>query len=298
MPLNFAALSGNEATRRGRRRPDDAPAGGHLALPRDPCDVARRVARLHLFEFEDQQWCPAVLRNAVTGYLRVAVAVTRQVRPVVPALAELLRRTGESTILDLCSGSGGIARQLARGLARRGLPTRIVLTDLYPDTASFDDIADTSGGMVEFRSAPLDATAVPAELPGLRTIFNAFHHFPPHEARRVLAAAAESGRPIAVIEFIERGIIPLSGIFFSPVLVLLLAPFLRPLRWQALFFIYIVPVVPLMVWWDGLVSWLRVYSLDELRAMAASVAVPGYGWEAGRWRAGPMRVTYLLGSKE
>jgi hypothetical protein len=253
---------------------------------------------MHLFEFEDLRWCPAVLRNAVTGYLRLAVTVTQQIRPVVPALAEFLSRSGETSILDLCSGSGGIALQLARGFERRGMPTRIVLSDLYPDTAAFAEVARASGGMVEFRSAPLDATAVPAELPGLRTIFNAFHHFRPDQARRVLTAAAESGRPIAIIEFIERGIIPLSGIFFSPILVLLLAPFLRPFRWQAVLFVYLVPVVPLMILWDGLVSWLRVHSLGELRAMAAGVGVAGYGWEAGRWRAGPVRVTYLMGRKQ
>jgi len=255
------------------------------------------VPRLQLFEFEDQRWCPAVLRNAITGYLRLAVAITQQVRPVVPALADFLPRSGETSILDLCSGSGGIARQLARGLERRGMPTRIVLSDLYPDTAAFREIANDSGGMIEFRTAPLDATAVPAELEGLRTVFNAFHHFPPDDARRVLAAAAGAGRPIAVVEFIERGIVPLSGIFFSPILMLFLAPFLRPLCWQALFFVYLVPIVPLMIFWDGLVSWLRVYSLDELRAMAESVAVPGYEWEAGHWRAGPVRVTYLMGHR-
>ena len=256
------------------------------------------MARLHLFEFEDQPWCPALLRNAMTGYLRLAVALTRQIRPVIPALADFLGRTRESSILDLCSGSGGIPRQLARGLAKRGRRTRIVLSDLYPDTVSFREIADASDGLIEFRATPLDATAVPAELPGLRTIFNAFHHFPPPQAQRVLAAAAESGRPIAIIEFIERGIVPLVGIFLSPILVLFVAPFLRPFRWQALFFIYVVPVVPLMIFWDGLASWLRVYSLDELRAMAASVPVPGYAWEAGRWRVGPVRVTYLLGCRK
>lgn len=253
------------------------------------------MARLHSFEFEDQNWCPAVLRNAITGYLTLAVTVTQQMRPVVPALADFLRRTGESSILDLCSGSGGFARQLARGLSLRGMPTRIVLSDLHPDVAAFAEIAGASHGSVEFRSAPLDATAVPAELPGLRTIFNAFHHLRPHEALCVLRAAADSGRPIAVIEFIERRLLPLAGIFLSPLLVLFLAPFSRPFRWQALCFVYLLPLVPLMIFWDGLVSWLRVYSLDELRALAASVGVPGYAWEAGRWRAGPVRVTYLLG---
>jgi SAM-dependent methyltransferase len=256
------------------------------------------VGRLHLFEFEDQQWCPEVLRNAVTGYLRLAVVITQQLRPVVPALAAFLRETGETSILDLCSGSGGLAGQLARGLARRGTPARILLTDLYPDTAAFEDVARRCEGLVEFRAEPLDATEVAGHLPGLRTMFNAFHHFRPGEARRVLAAAAASGRPIAIIEFVERGVIPLSGIFFSPFLVLFLAPFLRPFRWQALFFTYLVPLVPLMIFWDGLVSWLRVYSLAELRELAAAASVPGYSWEAGHWRAGPVRVTYLLGRQD
>ncbi|MFN2427621.1 MAG: hypothetical protein ABR587_14365 [Candidatus Binatia bacterium] len=255
------------------------------------------MARLHLFEFEDQKWCPPVLRNAVTGYLRLVVTLTQQLRPVIPALADFLRRTGETSILDLCSGSGAIAGQLSHGLLRRGQHTQIVLSDLYPDAASLGDIAEASGGRVEVHSTPLDATAVPAELPGLRTIFNGFHHFAPPEARRVLTAAAESGRPIAVIEFVERGILPLSGVLLSPILVMILAPFLRPFRWQTLFFVYIVPLVPLIILWDGVVSWLRVYSLDELREMATSVAVPDYAWEAGRWRAGPVRVTYLLGRK-
>jgi SAM-dependent methyltransferase len=256
------------------------------------------MPRLHLFEFEDQRWCPALLRNAITGYLRLAVTITQQLRPVVPALAELLRRTGETSILDLCSGSGGIALALARGLARRGESARIVLSDLYPDTAAFAAVAEASTGTVEFRSEPLDATAVPADLAGLRTIFNAFHHLEPGAARRVLDSAARSGRPIAVIEFIERALIPLVGICMSPFLLLALAPFLRPFRWQALVFVYLLPIVPLMVLWDGLASWLRVYSLPELRALAESVSVPGYVWEAGRWRAGPVRVTYLIGRRQ
>jgi len=255
------------------------------------------VARLQLFEFEDQSWCPAVLRNAVTGYLRLLVAVSGQARPVVPVLAELLRATGETSILDLCSGSGGMAPQLAGGLAAQGLSPRIVMSDLYPDPEGLGRLADGSNGRIEFLDSPLDATAVPAELPGLRTMFNAFHHFPPDQAREVLAAAARSGRPIAIVEFLQRSPFTLSGVFFSPFLILFVAPFLRPFRWQVLLFTYVLPLIPLMVWWDGLVSWLRVYSLADLRAMAASVGVPGYGWEAGSWRVGPVYVTYLVGRR-
>jgi hypothetical protein len=256
------------------------------------------MARLQLFEFEDQEWCPAVLRRALTGYLRLAVLLTGQARPVIPALADLLRSTGETSILDLCSGSGGIAPQLAEGLARRGLKPRIVLSDLHPDPEGLRRLAQGSDGQIRFLETPLDATAVPAEIPGLRTMFNAFHHLPREAAREVLAAAARSGRPIAIVEFVQRRLFSLSGVVFSALLVILLAPFLQPFRWQVLLFTWIVPVIPLMVLWDGLVSWLRVYSLDDLREMAASVAVPGYAFEAGSWRAGLANATYLVGRRQ
>ena len=251
--------------------------------------------RHSLVELEDQPWFPATLRNGITAYLRFVVSLTRQMRPVAPAVAELLRRSGESSILDLCSGSGGAARQLARDLAARGASVPVTLSDRYPDSERLDAIAGEMPGVVRVHPAPLDATRVPADMPGVRTMFNAFHHFAPDAAGGILGDAARAGRPIAIIEFIERDPFSLMGVLFSPLLVLLAAPLFRPVRWQTLLFTYVVPAIPLAVFWDGLVSWIRVYSLAELEALAARAAAPGYAWSAGRWRVGPVRVTYLLG---
>jgi hypothetical protein len=251
--------------------------------------------RHRLFEFEDQQWCPAVLRNAITSYLLMVARMTRQAEPVIPAMAELLRRSGETRILDLCSGSGGITREVALGLAARGTPTPVTLSDLFPDTERLRTVAAGSSGILDVHPSPLDATEVPASAAGLRTMFNAFHHFEPARARGILAAAAEAGRPIAIIEFLERSPLSLAGVLFSPLLVLALTPWLRPRQWQTLVLTYAVPIVPLMIFWDGLASWLRVYSVAELNGLAASVEAKDYCWSAGKWRVGPVRVTYLLG---
>lgn len=251
----------------------------------------------YLFEFEDQPWCPPALRNAVTGYLRIVVQMTRQVTPVVPALAAMLERSGETRILDLCSGSGAIPLLVSRHMAAAGASPRFLLSDLYPDTAALDAVAAQSGGAIEVLPSPLDAARVPAQMPGLRTVFNAFHHFRPDQARAILQAAASAGRPIAVVEFIERAPFTLLGVLFSPLVMLMVAPFVRPFRWSTLLFTYLLPVIPLMVGWDALVSWLRVYSVRELEELAASVDSPGYRWEAGRWRVGPVRVTYLMGQR-
>jgi hypothetical protein len=77
-------------------------------------------------------------------------------------------------------------------------------------------------------------------------------------------------------------------------------PFVRPFRWSGLFFTYVLPVLPLLVVFDGLVSCLRVYSVAELEALAAEVeaARPGYRFETGRIRIGraPVHATYLIGT--
>lgn len=251
--------------------------------------------RVPLSELEDQPWFPAALRRAITAYLRLVVKLTRQVRPVVPALAAMLDRTGESRILDLCSGSGAVAGEIASRLAAGGRTTRITLSDLYPDVESMRAVAQESGGLLDVHPRPLDATDVPDEMPGLRTMFNAFHHFDPPAARAILAAAARSRRPVAIIEFLEQTPFSLLGVLFSPLLVFALAPLLRPLRWQTLALTYLVPVIPLVVLWDGVASWARLYSVRELEELAASTSATGYRWQAGRWRIGPVHVTYLLG---
>lgn len=82
-----------------------------------------------------------------------------------------------------------------------------------------------------------------------------------------------------------------------PVLVWIATPFMRPFRPSRWLLTYLLPVVPLLSLWDGLVSCLRTYSLRELEEMAAGVGTEDWTWEAGYLPVAglPCRVTYLLG---
>ncbi len=253
--------------------------------------------RLHLFELEDQRWFPALLRDAGTAYLRLVLELSGHARLLVPKVREALERSGEKRILDLCSGGGGAIPVVVRELERAGLDVRARLTDYFPNDAAFRSIAAASAGRIDYAPEPVDATAVPVEQPGLRTLFNAFHHFRPADARRILADAVRAGRPIAVFEIVGRQILPIVGILLSPLQVWALMPFVRPRRASWLFLTYLVPAIPLLVLWDGLVSCLRVYSTTELRALTAGLAAPGWTWDIGRIRLGraPAHATYLLG---
>lgn len=255
---------------------------------------------MHLLELEDQPWFPRLLRDAGTAYLEFAARMAGHSALLAPELERALRASGAERIVDLCSGGGGPIVAIAEELARSGQPVDVLLTDFYPNLPAFERIRARSEGRVSFSAAPVDATRVPAELGGLRTIFNAFHHFRPASAARILGAAADARQPIAVFEIAGREPATVLGILFSPILFALALPFLRPFRWAWLPLTYLVPVLPLFVLWDGLVSCLRVYMPDDLRALLEQLEPrqrEGYRWEIAQKRLGaaPAHATILVG---
>jgi hypothetical protein len=56
-------------------------------------------------------------------------------------------------------------------------------------------------------------------------------------------------------------------------------------------------VIPFVLFFDGVISCLRAYSLGELREMTRELADGGYRWEIGEKAGGllPLRITYLVG---
>ena len=78
---------------------------------------------------------------------------------------------------------------------------------------------------------------------------------------------------------------------------LVTTPFVRPFRWSRLILTYLLPILPLLCLWDGIVSCLRTYSPRELRQLVRDLESDDYRWEVGEFRfAGtPLSVPYLLG---
>ena len=83
----------------------------------------------------------------------------------------------------------------------------------------------------------------------------------------------------------------------SPISALALTPLVRPFRWSRLALTYVVPAIPALFMFDGIVSQLRTYTPDELRDMTRSLQRPGYRWEVGTVKHPvlPGKVSYLLG---
>ncbi len=257
--------------------------------------LVMRLPRLHLFELEDQPWFPDLLRRGLTDYLATITARTAPYAPVVAPLAALLAEQPTPRIRDYCSGGGGPWLQLLPALRAAAPEVRLELTDAFPNIAALEHFP--VGAPVSYRRTPLRAAdAWPGDAT-LATFFSSFHHFRPTAAREILRQACVTKTPIAIFEVTQRSMVALAMMCIVPVAVLLLTPTIRPVHWWRLLFTYLLPILPLAVLWDGLVSCLRTYRPDELLALAETIPDSGMSWRAGEWRAAgqPLPVTYLIG---
>jgi hypothetical protein len=259
------------------------------------------MTRIAAPELEDYSWFPVPMRDAITGFLRVAAETLGVQRLAVPMVLEALSTldgAGATRIVDLCSGGGGPVLELVRGLEQHhGKRVDALLTDKFPNHRAFERAEHELPGRVTGRRESMDATQVPAELLGVRTIFNAFHHLPPPLARAVLADAAQQQQPILTFDFVERSVLGFGTAATTPLSFPLLLPFVRPVSALALALTYAVPLLPAVTLWDGLASCLRAHSPQELEAMVDGLARPDYQFRVVRQRipGRPHYVTSVIG---
>ena len=256
------------------------------------------INRRHLFEIEDQSWLPKSLRNGVTDFLQHIVQVYSLYQPITDRLFKALYNTNQSHIIDLCSGGSGPWVSLAKKLPKENKGKfSITLTDLYPNQMAICRSSKLKMGNIKYLSDSVNALQVPKELKGFRTLFSSFHHLNPTQAQSVLQNAVEAKSGIAIFESTQRHPLSIIYMLLTPFIVMINTPFIRPFRWSRIFWTYCIPLIPLVVAFDGIISCLRTYSVDELKEMTQKVDAPNYHWEIGLEKIGylPIGVTYLIG---
>lgn len=257
---------------------------------------------MRLFEFTDQPWYPPVFRRMQTDYLQfVATQSAAHQRRLLPLFRKALEHAGTQEIIDLCSGGSGPWLSLREYFKEGGLEVQVTLTDIYPTPEAVQRWVQDRREGITYLAEPVDALAVPDHLPGMRTLFEGFHHFPPADARRILQDAVEKRAAIGVVEASLKP--PLGWLFllFSPLMTvlayLLITPLLKPRAWWRFLWTYLLPMVPLATCWDGVVSLLRVYAVGDLQTMIADLGGEDYRWEIGVVPSSmpALGFTYLIG---
>ena len=254
------------------------------------------MKRLHLFEFEDFPWFPSFIRDSATDYLRFLIEKLRFYNPAVPYIKKALDITGLNSILDLCSGGGGgmvdVYVQLNTDTQNK---ISFTLSDKYPNIPAFKDVNRVTNGGIEFIGTSVDALDVPAKLTGLRTMFSAFHHFRPDQAKQILKSAVDSGMPVAFFDGAGNKVITALAIALGhPFIFFFSTPFIKPFKFSRLFYTYIIPLIPVTTIWDGIASAFRFYDEDEIKELIKDF--PQYHWETGIAKGKlTIQMRYLIG---
>ena len=250
------------------------------------------MVRVRLFEILDQAWCPQTVRDGATDCLEVIIGTADSYRPVREQIFAAIRRCGAKRVVDLCSGGGGPwpSRQWRSRLESEP-DLAIALTDKFPNSMLRSRLGSSSR-LIAIDS-PVDATSVPEDLRGFRTIFSSFHHFPDSMAIKILSDAVKSGDGFASAEVTSRSLRALLAMCILPAFIWVLTPWMRPFNWLRLLLTYLIPVIPFVVFSDGVVSCLRTRTPEELLALTR--VLPQYEWTAGYAQGAWLAPVYLIG---
>jgi hypothetical protein len=209
--------------------------------------------RLHLFEFEDQAWFPQILRDYQTGFLGFMSAHAGLYRNAPRGLA----LAGASSIADLASGNGDAAVHATSALRAAGC--KLYLCDKFPSLGLTSRHAQAEG--VHYIAQSVDVVNDSLPEAEAYTMFNAFHHFTEAEKYRIL------------YEPLQRNMATFLKVLLATTLgLVLITPFIRPLRLNRIVLTYFLPVGIFVTCWDGLVSVLRAPSRQALSRLKASAA--------------------------
>lgn len=254
--------------------------------------------RVHLFEFEDFSWFPDVIRTGGTDFLRYLLISSELYKPIIPLINQTLIDINETKIIDLCSGGGGHIEQVYNEINKISEhKISITLTDKFPNINAFDFLKNKTNEGINYIDGSTDATNVPKDLKGFRTMFSAVHHFQPEQIRSILKNAIANRAAVGFFDGGEKSIFAILGlIIMHPIAFLIFTPFFKPFKISRLFFTYVLPLIPIYTVWDGVVSILRMYKPEELRQIAESLEAENYNWTSGKTknRFG-IRATYLIG---
>ncbi|KAL2871174.1 uncharacterized protein BJX67DRAFT_377777 [Aspergillus lucknowensis] len=249
--------------------------------------------RIQFLEIGDQPWCPAWLHDheqlSLTQLWNLRVPLWSHGSLATQACAviqEHLRDPSSYTIVDICAGAGGptplIELEINRKLEVQGKEgVRFILTDLFPPVREWARIAKMQP-QIAYRAEGVDARDVGrlAEA-GSREcrIFNiCFHHFDDGDAVGILRSALQSADAFMIFEITARDVptclcSPL--VFFWGFYVTLFWLWRSPVR---LFFTFVVPIAPLALWVDGLISCLRTRTPGEIQELIARSGADLDGW--------------------
>ncbi|WP_350287872.1 hypothetical protein [uncultured Croceitalea sp.] len=244
------------------------------------------MKRVELFEFEDFNWLPNVVRRSITNL----IIIFHKIMGTKEVLAILLSKIRDShhfeQIVDLGSGSGGpmpeVVEELNKGIDK---PVSLVLSDLHPNQKIVEAVNNHKHPYLRYHENAINAVDMVNAPQGLKTMIASFHHMNPSVAKKILQSAEKNNLPILIYEVAKNNIPLLVWLLFLPIsltilvlMSLVMTFWVRPLTLSQVLFTYIIPIIPMVYAWDGQASLMRTYTFDDIKQLLGDTDSTHYTW--------------------
>lgn len=216
---------------------------------------------MQLVELEDQKWFPGWMRQYQVDFLGAVSRLTGLYKPC----ANLLKSFNAGKIIDLASGNGQSAQTVLSKLDG----VEVIYTDKFPPNGQLEII-------------PLDLLRDSFPKADFYTMFNGLHHFSKAELASIIYRISTESHFLFIEPIGPRFGSLLKVALSTFILPFFLVPFLRPFRWDRIIITYIVPIGPLICFYDGIISVLKSYSQKELEQLAVELSSTNRKIKTGR----------------
>ncbi|MEC9281578.1 MAG: class I SAM-dependent methyltransferase [Bdellovibrionota bacterium] len=223
--------------------------------------------RVNSFEFGDLQAVPAFYHQFLREFMSKIYLVFGIHKLWRTEITEFVKRQGSQSIHDPCAGSGYVNQLIFESLDEK-LNAKFYLSDLMTDESpEFAKQINALGfENLKFAEKSIDLLKIEASNQMPKMFVNSFHHFDRDHVKEILKNTLGQGKELLVLEYCRKTPDSLMSMLFGGVFSLLFFPFVVEKKFvlPSFIFTYLIPVIPFMLVWDGVVSCLRTHSSSSL----------------------------------
>ena len=219
-----------------------------------------------LFEFGDLFWVPEFYHAFLRRFMGALYKIFGYHKLWMPELNAFIEKSG-GKVLDPCAGSGYVDALLIKEMKQQDLQFYLSDFMIHKNPEFREHINNLDDPRIHYLEQSIDVLQDNPDFRCPKIFINAFHHFDDEQVAQICKLNLSHGDDILVLEYCDNAFVSYLSMLFGPLIAMILLPFITERR-QLLVtavFTYLIPIVPLMLLWDGLVSNLRCYSHRSLK---------------------------------
>ena len=207
----------------------------------------------------------------------------------IPVIREFYQSVNSKVIMDPCAGSGHVNFLLEQEF-REEKEIKFILSDFMTNRAPMFSrkINDGNNPRLKYIENSVDVLNMQEEELKIPKMFiNSFHHFDKEQVSKILSSHAKAEADVLILEYCRKTFLNFVSIFLGPIIGILLFPFIVKKEdfLLSFLFVFIIPIIPAMLLWDGIVSSLRTYGPNDIREILTSAGIKDFKVESYQKRS-------------